>query len=292
MSDHSVQALARARCENCGAAISASYCGECGQRAGPHDLSLWQFVREAADDITNADSRLWRTLAPLLFRPGYLTREYLDGRRARYLPPFRLYLVVSVVCFVLASVLGPKVPSVGVDRRQITSTQAACDDDSFYDGPWRQQILPLLQAGCRSVIADGGRELTRQFVANLPSALFVSLPLLALFMKAMYWRPRRYYVEHLLFFVHNHSFLFAAVGLVMVLRHFLGGRASTLLTLVTVTYGTWYLYRAMTTVYGQRRWLTRTKFIALAGAYLAGGLFILLLTLLYSFVTLSVENGL
>ena len=291
MSDPGIRALATARCENCGAAVSASYCGECGQRAAPAELSLWHFAREAADDITNADSRVWRTLVPLLFRPGYLTREYLDGRRARYLPPFRLYLVVSLMCFVLASMLGPEVAPVGADRGPVTVKPGACDD-SLYDGPWRQQILPMLQDGCRGAIADGGRELTRQFVANLPSALFVSLPLLALFMKTMYWRPRRYYVEHLLFFVHNHSFLFAAVGLLMVLRHFLGGRTSALLTLATVAYGAWYLYRAMMNVYGQRRWLTCTKFVALAAAYLVGGVFMMVLTLFYSFVALSIEGGL
>ena len=53
----------------------------------------------ATEDLTHADSRLWRTLAALLFKPGHLTREFLAGRRARYLPPVRLYLVLSVLFF-------------------------------------------------------------------------------------------------------------------------------------------------------------------------------------------------
>src|SRR6266436_982993 len=91
------------RCENCGAAVAQRYCGACGQRLEPPVHSLWHFAQLATEDLTHADSRLWRTLAALLFKPGYLTREFLAGRRARYLPPVRLYLVLSVVFFLGAS---------------------------------------------------------------------------------------------------------------------------------------------------------------------------------------------
>ena len=60
-------------------------------------------VQTCALPISHTDSRLWRTLAALLLRPGYLTREFLAGRRARYLPPVRLYLVISLVFFLWAS---------------------------------------------------------------------------------------------------------------------------------------------------------------------------------------------
>ena len=48
------------------------------------------------------DSRLWRTLIPLAVRPGQLTLDYLEGRRARFMPPFRMYLVLSIVFFLVA----------------------------------------------------------------------------------------------------------------------------------------------------------------------------------------------
>ena len=59
------------------------------------------FASEALESISHADSRLWRTLWYLLARPGFLTREFFAGRRVRYLPPFRLYLVISVVFFLV-----------------------------------------------------------------------------------------------------------------------------------------------------------------------------------------------
>src|SRR5579862_5007507 len=80
-----------ARCTNCGTPLTGKYCSGCGQRH--HELPVhhfWHFVGEAFEDLTHADSRLWQTLIALLFRPGFLTREFLEGRRARYLPPVRL----------------------------------------------------------------------------------------------------------------------------------------------------------------------------------------------------------
>ncbi|HET9473089.1 MAG TPA: DUF3667 domain-containing protein, partial [Steroidobacteraceae bacterium] len=69
--------------------------------------SVRHFASEAFESITHADSRLWRTLGYLLARPGRLTSEFFAGRRVRYLPPFRLYLVISLLFFVIAGLPDP-----------------------------------------------------------------------------------------------------------------------------------------------------------------------------------------
>ena len=89
-------------CLNCGSTLSGQYCGNCGQRARSRLISLWGLVREAFGDLFELDSRVWQTLVPLVIRPGRLTRDYLLGRRARFMPPFRTYLVLSVVFFLVA----------------------------------------------------------------------------------------------------------------------------------------------------------------------------------------------
>ena len=91
------------RCENCGNEVTQRYCGACGQRLEPPVHSLWHFSRVATEDLTHADSRVWRTLWRAVVQAGNLTSEFLAGRRARYLPPVRLYLVVSVAFFLVAS---------------------------------------------------------------------------------------------------------------------------------------------------------------------------------------------
>lgn len=89
-------------CLNCGTTLLGQYCGNCGQRAQTRLISIWQLLREAFGDLLELDSRLWRTLIPLTIRPGKLTRDYLEGRRARFMPPFRTYLVLSIVFFLVA----------------------------------------------------------------------------------------------------------------------------------------------------------------------------------------------
>ncbi len=99
------EVLAAPACLNCDTPVPGQYCPECGQARGMHVLSM----REVAGDITHSilhlDSRAWRTLKSLLFRPGELTREFIAGRHQRYLPPFRLYLIISVLFFALTSIL-------------------------------------------------------------------------------------------------------------------------------------------------------------------------------------------
>jgi hypothetical protein len=86
-------------CRNCGAPAPGAYCPRCGQETVARLPKFTQFMREAAGRYVALDGRLWKTLAALLFRPGFLTREYLAGRRRRYIRPARLFLVTSLLLF-------------------------------------------------------------------------------------------------------------------------------------------------------------------------------------------------
>jgi hypothetical protein len=100
-------AVSTENCLNCGEVLTGQHCSHCGQHAQVRVLSLWSLIRDVIGDLLDADSRIWRTLVPLAFRPGLLTQDFLRGRRARYTPPFRMYLVLSLVFFVLASLSDP-----------------------------------------------------------------------------------------------------------------------------------------------------------------------------------------
>jgi hypothetical protein len=97
-------ALTDARpCPNCGELLWGQYCANCGQRARVRMITFWELVKDAADVLASLDSRLWRTLGLLLFRPGRLTLDYLQGKRARYAPPARLFIASSLVFFFVAT---------------------------------------------------------------------------------------------------------------------------------------------------------------------------------------------
>jgi len=104
-------------------------------------------------------------------------------------------------------------------------------------------------------------------------------------MKLMYWR--RYYVEHLLFFIHNHAFTFVLFTLFMLAMAITSWTwLIVLYVLVVLLYPPVYTYRAMRRVYPQRRWITRLKFIALACVYLVFVVAIAIFTSVYSLLTL------
>jgi hypothetical protein len=296
------------RCENCGTPVTARYCGACGQKLEAPVHSLWHFMQLAAEDLTHADSRLWRTLAALLFRPGFLTREFLHGRRARYLPPLRLYLVLSVVFFVVAGtghrhftvlefdeskpVSGSKLTLPGQDaalavpKANETPQQRAdrrCANAN-YDGPWAGTLQPLFNQACRKSALDNGHGLQTEFLHNVPRAMFVFLPLLAGLMMLMYWWPRHYYVEHLLLFLHNHACVFLVAAMLLLMGTLVPRVPG--LQLAIFVYFAWYMYRSMRVVYRQGRLLTASKLALLASFYLVFAAVMLAATSIYSAVML------
>jgi hypothetical protein len=92
-------------CLNCGDPAVGNYCPTCGQRKVEVRVSLREMVMEVVGDEMALSSALPRTLVGLLFRPGYLTREYVQGRCVRYILPLRLYLVTSIVFFLTLSIV-------------------------------------------------------------------------------------------------------------------------------------------------------------------------------------------
>ena len=86
-------------CGNCGATLMGAYCFDCGQHAHESARSISALFHDAWHIATHVDSRFWQTLYILLLKPGKLTKEYFAEKRARYLPPVRVYLVLSVLFF-------------------------------------------------------------------------------------------------------------------------------------------------------------------------------------------------
>lgn len=86
-------------CLNCGAAVQAAYCQHCGQDTHAHVPGVGEYIHEFVGHYIALESKLWKTLVLLLFKPGRLTRDYIEGKRVRYVLPLRLYLTFSLVLF-------------------------------------------------------------------------------------------------------------------------------------------------------------------------------------------------
>ena len=93
-------------CANCGAALHGRFCGACGQEAKPLDPPVRHFAAEFAKEFFDIDGKQLRSLRRLVFSPGFLTREYVEGRRAGWLTPLKLYLLTSVAAFAMFAIAG------------------------------------------------------------------------------------------------------------------------------------------------------------------------------------------
>ena len=315
------QAARFEHCLNCEAVLTGQYCGNCGQRAQSRLISVWELIRDAFGDLFELDSRLWRTIIPLAVRPGHLTGDYLEGRRARYMPPFRMYLVLSLAFFVIvffdpardlgllfeappidsvpapdAAVRTPATPDGANDdageasdtrvRVQIGDENDEAMDCTLEDfdssdwPPWlaRRLTRDRVEAACRNITAEDGagwEGLFDRAVDYVPAGLIILLPVMAFVLKILHPLSGRYYVEHLLFVVHYHAFVFLGLTVEVLFSRLVG-----LLSLPTLMeeisgiavaiYIPVYLYRSMRRVYGQRRLLTILKFSLLQVAYVVG----------------------
>ena len=89
------------RCANCLTPLTGPFCAQCGQHVADYHRSVWRFVADFFDNAFCWDNKLLRTLGPLLRRPGWLTQEFMAGRRVRYVHPLRLFLFTSAICLTL-----------------------------------------------------------------------------------------------------------------------------------------------------------------------------------------------
>ncbi|MBN9483327.1 MAG: hypothetical protein BGO70_12670 [Bacteroidetes bacterium 43-93] len=88
-------------CLNCDAVVDGPYCKNCGQLNAEPKQTLWHLLTHFIEDVTHFDGKFFDTMKSLLIRPGFLSSEYLKGRRTKYLDPVRMYLFVSAMFFLL-----------------------------------------------------------------------------------------------------------------------------------------------------------------------------------------------
>lgn len=226
-------------CANCGAALSGAYCHVCGQkRFVADDRRLGHLLRQFLSSATDLDGRIWRTLRALLFRPGLLSREYMDGRRARWISPASLFLAVCVAYFLaplhggdftlqfMQQVSGRvRALAAGPDER-LSAEQLAGVGQAHtpFTERWVDARVRARDAAARQ--ASGGatgygyRDYRRAYDAKADEVskalVILHVPLAALVLMLLFARQRRYFAEH--FVVALHYFAFALTALVVVIQ--------------------------------------------------------------------------
>ncbi len=264
------------RCLNCDAPAPEKFCSRCGQATRERRAPFRALVREALDQL-DLDTALPRSLYNLLLRPGRLTRLYLAGKRASYVPPLRMYLVISLAFFVVFAIeppdvsnvdiyvagelLGPAKPPVadGEQPRMSFGLLAAPEDATwFLEGRLLEGRRERFQQMDPQDFING---LYRGIQRHVKLALFIFLPLLALVLRLLFLRSGNLYFDHLIFALHFQSFLFLGLSLARIFG------SAWVYALAWLVLFPLYLLLALRRVYHQRwRWLV-AKFLALVLAY-------------------------
>jgi hypothetical protein len=137
-------------CLNCGTIVIGKYCHTCGQENIEPKESVWHLLSHFFNDVTHFDGKFFTSMKDLILKPGFLSKEYMAGKRAGYLNPVRMYLFTSFVFFLIFFSL------------------YKVDENSIVIGVNRNNIAKIDSADLREVSSEinNGKPLTKEELAK------------------------------------------------------------------------------------------------------------------------------
>ena len=234
---------------------------------------MWPILEDSLEGFLHFDGKFFRTVRWLFTRPGFLTKEFIAGKRVSYTQPLRLYIFASFLYFASGFAFDTdqalhRPISVKVDT---AATKKGDSEKSVPSQDAAKAPTPTKFAGLRDKLQhEDPTELSAEFNHLAPTMAFFCIPFLAMLLSLAYRKSGRVYVEHLIFALHIQAFYFlCALGtgaLQAMVRPFVP-QVADLIGLLAFIGGAWLIYNASREVYGQGRWLTFFKMAGVAAAY-------------------------
>jgi hypothetical protein len=216
-------------CLNCGATVTGKFCSECGQENLDTHENFFHMAGHFLSDYFHFDSKFFRSLIPLFTKPGFLTKEYWQGRRVHYIHPLRLFFFVTIL-FVIASNFFYKHFEVELKSVIREDSVLAKMDDAY---------LATLPDSAKFFVGKGrdsltAKELRKEKASDLRRmnklrhgiddvfnstkyVTFLLLPIYALLFKLLYIRKKSFYVDHLVYMMHVQSFVYCILCFIFLL---------------------------------------------------------------------------
>ena len=223
-------------CLNCNTALTpdARFCSQCGQDTANHPPSLFEFVHEFVSHYIAVEGTLWKSLWGLMAKPGFLTREYLAGRKQRYVLPLRLILTLGLLFFLALKFMPGSTKTLGLEQAvdeevaEVTQAASAASAAASKVARARQKVAERSSEG-HILSPDLAEQLPTGMQARLhraedhwradpkasmhamgatmlglaPYAVLCSLPFFAGLLKLLFWRQP--YGAHFVFAMHLHA---------------------------------------------------------------------------------------
>lgn len=294
-------------CLNCGTIVAGKFCQQCGQENIEVKESFIQIVYHFIEDITHFDGKLIKTLKYLITKPGFLTKEYVTGKRASYIHPIRMYLFISAIFFLF--IFSGEQKIVDVDTKQSNSSKIVFGDSTYgtigaYDSAqsklpkqkkdkWltskliKQQILINNKYGNdQNKILDAVLE---NFKHNFSKILYLSLPIFAFFLWVLYKSNKSYYfADHMIFSIHLYCAYFIIIFIFTLLEIIVKffTPSTGILDFIYFVSLLFYFYKAVRNYYGQSRKKTLLKFFLINVLNTFSFMFLFVVLILLSLFTI------
>jgi len=259
-------------CTNCGLQLQKEYrfCPQCGQKDHDLDMPISHLLGEAIEGFLHLDSKSFQTVRNLVSKPGFLTTEFIKGKRVLYVAPVRLYVLISFIFFLLLGLpdgkhskpqeddhLGFYISYYGIkssDLRGFTQTQIDSVVKMHGLKPTMINTYILLQMA--RISSEGTGEFKHLLMKAASYMMFALMPVFALFIYILHRKKELRYISTLIFSVHFHCFIFSILILCMIINRFID--ISELFYAVPIIIPV-HLFLAFRNVYGNSRFITLLK---------------------------------
>ena len=204
-------------CPNCGYHATGNFCAQCGQETHLHNETFIGLILHFIGHYFHYDSKFFKTLKALWFSPGKLTIAYLDKQRMRYIPPISLYIFISAVYFLVHSLLpndnlnvkGTTISGTGAVDITSKENSRIMKEKFMKKYPFAKRVIDKLGTKDESIEANA-TEIYERMTHQAPKVMFFMIPLMAFVLQLLFFRRKElYYVNHVIFALHYHSFWFS-----------------------------------------------------------------------------------
>src|SRR6266478_2565961 len=241
-------------CENCGAELQGHWCAQCGQPAIEYRRSFRYVLADLLHEFLNWDSKFFATIALLILKPWRLTNEFLAGKRVRYVNPLRLYLLASILFFFAVNYgtkglnfepgkIDPKdraeieadlkkedLPPAAREKLEAWLREAPAQASpavvsptpttapSPTAGPSSTPFERWIEGRAKEKMGEHGTKMglfISTLFSNFPYMMLCCIPLFALVLKVLYVRRRIFYIDHLIYALHIHTFAYVGIMLIV-----------------------------------------------------------------------------
>lgn len=201
-------------CLNCQTVFEGKYCNRCGQKAQHRRLPIKALLHDVMHDVFHFENKIFPTLWKLITKPGFLTKEYLEGRRARWFPPFRLFLVMSGLSIFVISPLyqdlceglcegfAPKYHEVDAEKVS-PKIQSTTLDKNHPNSESKKENPPK---GDQSNLSKNSDAAVNKAVSYTTKAPFFLMPAFAALLYLFDPRKNKLFFDNLILSMHHHAF--------------------------------------------------------------------------------------